>query len=510
MSRHTAPHPLESLIAAAVSSLLVAAAVQAQGGSPAEALRAWNPELFAPGTLVDVAPDGAAGVRIVHATAALQALGFRAADHVVALQGRRLDSDDLPPRSGAAIFTVLRRAAPGERPVMTPDVLGLQALVQFTELPASARTPIRLARMVANQWTLVRDGLGVVLVPVAANERDSEWLRVANPLPEVAEAALREVADAFASRTSLGSGTPSEALAARRALDSGAYFEARERAARGIFRHITNPARRHDRSALDPQIEVFRRASRGVEAEQRALKAAGSRFGLFVQGAVHHVKESLPQNTLLVVDGANNVAVSAGLRTGLFWPSESGGWPLLRDLHLLTSYGYSRHTFHGPRETQVQEDISEPRLRTRLHRVSLELMYRPRVMSWLRPHLRGGPAFYHVTAGAYDSGDQLQDQVENPRFGWIIGGGVDAFYSPKHRVRLTVVADFQIVSPTQFCIDEAPNWEAATNLNPTQLADVKSELPLGYDCPTAGEDFGPFYQVDMDGFQVGLALAYEF
>jgi hypothetical protein len=76
-------------------------------------------------------------------------------------------------------------------------------------------------------------------------------------------------------------------------------------------------------------------------------------------------------------------------------------------------------------------------------------------------------------------------------------------------LRVTVVADYQIVS-TQFCAGTAPNWEAATNLNPTQLADVQRNRPFVLGCATATEDSGPFYEVDMEGFQFGLALAYEF
>ena len=486
------------LMCGAAMWLGVAARVLAQGGSPSGVLEAWNPALFVPGSVVDAAEAGVVGARIVRSTQALVDLGFHDGDVVVAIEGRALADGTPRSRPQQPTYTVLR-AVSGERPVLTPEVLGVQVLREFANLDVAERTPMRLARMVANQQTLVRDGIGVVLVPAGAS--DSEWLRVANPLPAASETALREVTDAVVRRTSLA-GSASEAEAARHALTTYSYFEARERAARALLQLVVDPDSRVARQPLDALVHVFQEASRGVESERRVLMAAGSRFGVYAQAAFHHVKRNLPQNTMLLLDGSNSVSISAGVRTGLFWQSERGGWPLWRDLHLLTSYGYSRHTFQGP--PLQQQPGSEPRMRTRLHRLSTELMYRPRVLSRLRPHFRGGPAAYHVTAGAYDTNDRLRHQHQSWELGWILGGGIDAFASRTRRLRLTVTGDYQIVS-TQFCADVAPGWIEASNI----VEQGQLQRPVRPSCG-ASKDAEPYYEVSVEGFQFGLALAYEF
>jgi len=502
------PRFMRRLTCGVALSFALATRAQAQDGSPREWLRAWDAGLFGSADVVDAAEGGVVGARIVRTSSTLEEHGFQSGDVVVAVEGRAL-LDGLPQaRPRDPTYTVLR-AVGGERPVLTADVLGLQVLRQFTTLDAAERTPIRLARMVANQQTLVRDGIGVVLVPVRANGSDSEWVRVANPLPAVSETALRDVADAVIARTSLAIST-NEAEAAHRALGAHSYFEARERAARALLTYVTHPDNRGVlqstddlRSDFDALVQVFRDASRGVDDERRVLMATGSRLGLYVQTAFHHVKENLPQNTMLILDGSNSVSISAGIRTGLFWPSERGGWPVWRDLHLLTSYGYSRHTFSGP--PAQQQPGSEPRMRTRLHRLSAELMYRPRVLSRLRPHFRGGPAAYHVTAGAYDTDDRLRHQHQSWELGWILGGGIDAFASRTRRYRLTVTADYQIVS-TRFCDHEAPQWIEASNI----IEQQQVERPVSLSCGGLPSDPEPYYEVSVDGFQIGLALAYEF
>lgn len=480
--------------------MLSSPAAHAQAGSPAEALGNWNPNLFSPGTVVDAAAGGSVGARIVHATQALSRLGFREGDVVLAVAGRTF-AEGAPIVLGQdAVYTVLR-AVRGERPVLSADVLGLQVVVQFVDLPARERTPMRLARMAANQRTLVRDGFGIVLVPSGANDSDSEWLRVANPMPSISESALRDVADAVVARTSLPSRAPDEAAAAASALESRKFFEARERAARALLQLVTEPERRTEVDVLQSAAETFRAASRGVERERQILLASGHRFGVFAMGAIHHVKENLPQNTMLLLDAATSVSFTAGVRMGLFWPSERGGWPVWRDLHVVASYGYARHTFEGP--PLQNQPGSEPRMRTRSHRLSGELMFTPRVLSRLRPHFRGGPALFHITAGAYDTNDVLRDEYQDWELGWVLGAGLDVYNSRERRFRVTLTGDYQIVS-TSYCEFITPNWIDASNIIEQDVL----ERPSSPACGVPGED--AFYIVDLEGFQFGLAFSYEF
>ncbi|UCE03010.1 MAG: hypothetical protein JSW67_02095, partial [Candidatus Latescibacterota bacterium] len=137
------------------------------------------PQLFPAGSLVEAAEMGVPGARVAAPSAQQLDLGLQQDDVIIAVEGASLGAETWRPGAFASppTLTVLRRL-PGERPVLEPAILARQTLDAFVLLPPQELTPMRLARMLANQQTLVTDGVGVILVPAASNSDDAAWLRV--------------------------------------------------------------------------------------------------------------------------------------------------------------------------------------------------------------------------------------------------------------------------------------------------------------------------------------------
>jgi hypothetical protein len=351
-----------------------------QEGSAVARLSSALPQLFPASSLLEAAEMGLPGARVSTPTAQQLDLGLQQDDVIIAVEGSSLGAETW--RSGALAssptLTVLRRL-PGERPVLEPAILARQTLDAFVRLPLQELTPMRLARMLANQQTLVTDGVGVVLVPAASNSDDAAWLRVANPLPEFSENALHDVSKAVRGRVRLPYVEGSEANAASAAFQRQRYSEARERSSRALVEAAADPKMRSDARSLQPLAQIYAESSLEVVRERNELLAPGPRWSLFVEGAYQRVEASPPQNTLFQVDDSDGPTLAVGASVGLFLPTASGGPPLLRNLHLLVEYAVSPRNFEGG--TQTDPDRRDPRIETTLHRVSFELAYRPRVLS---------------------------------------------------------------------------------------------------------------------------------
>jgi hypothetical protein len=359
---------------------------------------------------------------------------------------------------------------------------------------------MRLARMLANQVTLVEQGLGAILVPAAANRDDAAWLRAANPMPAPSEAALQKTRDAVLARARLPRIQVSEAEAAESALRDRRWHEARERAARALVLYVSSPENRSRSEPLEPLLGAYAEASRQVERERRELMAPGPRFGLVLEGAFTHIEASLPQNILLDVDNANEFSAAAGFRVALFRPSPKQGPPIMGDIHALVEYGFLRGRFDGP---TTDKSRSFTRLEARQHRASAELVYRPRVLSRLRPLLRGGPALFAVGARVFDDDAVQTTEVDGTTLGWVAGGGIDVYTHRASGFRAALVALYQSVEH-RFCLD--PGWEDATNI----LLVEELARPVDLDCISQQNSDGFAYLLDMSGWNLGLMLAYEF
>ncbi|MFQ5599245.1 MAG: hypothetical protein ACE5G2_01685 [Candidatus Krumholzibacteriia bacterium] len=480
-------------VAPLLVALVLAPAAAARQDSPAARLAAALPDLFPSPTLVDAVEGGQQGARLVGTTDAQRELGLREGDVVVAVEGRALDADVwISEGIGTpATLTVLRRL-PGERPVLPPEVIGRQVLGQFVELPEAERTPMRLARMLANQQTLVKDGVGVILVPAGAGRQDAEWLRVASPMPPASEAAIQQVRDALLERARLPRIEGTEAEAAARALRDGKHLEALERATRAMAIYVGEVANREKRDPLDALVAIHVVASAAVDQERRELMSPGARFGVVLEGSFHHIDELLPQNTLLAIESSNAFAFNVGLSVGLFLNTPTGGPPILRDLRFLVEYGLALNTFEGSQGDLTTGTPGEPRLKTTLHRQSFEFLYRPRVLSRLRPLLRGGPAVFTVRARVFDDDGFETEEVVKTDLGWIVGAGIDFIYLKDQGLRGTLVGTYRVLD-YKFLPQNHRGWEEARNVLSDQV-----ELENG------------IYKLDLDGWQLGAMLTYEF
>ena len=482
----------------------------AQPAGPAARLAAAFPDLFPPESVSDAPDSGLAGARIGAPTAAQRELGLQEGDVVLGVEGRSLTRSAWNPAGlgPGAVFLVVRRL-PGQRPVLPSAVVGTQVLDEFVALPEPERTPMRLARMAANQLTLVKTATGVLLVPSTANRDDAEWLRTANPMPEPSEAAVREVRDAVRKRVRLPFVEGGEAAAALQAVKRKRWYEARERAGRALLQYAADPATRAEREPFDPLVQAYAQSALEVERERQALQQPGSIFALLFEGMYSRVDGSLPQQILFTLDGSNGAAFAVGGRIGL--SPLTGGVPVLRNLHVLVEYGLQLHTFSGPPRPPTDGSFYDPNQRiplveTTQHLGGFELLYRPRVLSWLRPSLHGGPALFYVSARAHDSQGVEREQESVTTLGWVAGFGIDLFYHKPSHTRLTLDARFQGVTH-RFCPQEAPNWEGASNI----LEIDALERPRDVDCvdPVINK-YGFIYELDMDAWQLGLMLAYEF
>ena len=507
---------LRSLGRAAVTAVLLVGArplaAPAQPAGPAARLAAAFPDLFPPESLTDAADAGLEGARVGVPTAPQRELGLQEGDVVLGVEGRPLAGPAWDPAGlgPGAVFLVARRL-PGQRPVLPSAVVGTQVLDEFVALPEPERTPMRLARMAANQLTLVKSGTGVLLVPASANRDDAEWLRTANPMPEPSETAVREVRDAVRKRVRLPFVEGGEAAAALQAAKRKRWYEARERAGRALLQYAADPADRTQREPFDPLVQAYAQSALEVERERRALQQPGPLFALVFEGMYSRVDGSLPQQILFTLDGSDGAAFTFGGRVSL--SPLTGGLPVLRNLHLLVEYGLQLHTFSGPPRPPTDGSFYDPNQRiplveTTQHLGSLELLYRPRVLSWLRPSLHGGPALFYVSARAHDSQGVEREQASATTLGWVAGFGIDLFYHRPSHTRVTFDARVQGVTH-RFCPDDAPNWESASNI--LEIDALGPSRPWDPECYDLNTNPGAYvYELDMDAWQLGLMLAYEF
>ncbi len=467
--------------------------------------------------LVEGADLGVAGARVVTPTPRMQKLGLQSGDLVVGFEGNALTADVWTPGAVQAVptLTVLRHV-PGERPRLPPAVLGRQTLDQWRQLPEPQRTPMRLARMLANQLRLVQDGVGLMLLPAARNQDDVAWLTFATPMPGPWEAALQETHIAIVERANLPAAEGGEAEAASRLLSQHDYVEAYERAQRALVEYVSVPEKRGQRQAFDEVVTVYLRAARGLESERREVQAPGSRFAIVLEPMFSSSTEPLSQDIFFNVDRSNDFQIAVGWNTSLHWPSPDGGWPVLRDLDLLVEYSNTRRSYDGPHaeeELPVGQGLEPPvteRLTVTDHRISFELTYRPSLRSRLRPMLRGGPALFMATAHAIDENGVERDQHDMMTWGWVVGGGIDLFRHRASGLRTSVVGSYQIVTH-EFCTGEVPpdpnkhlitTWESASNIREDKFTMFDQSLCI--------EDGSVGYKLRLDAWQVGLMLAYDF
>lgn len=442
------------------------------------------PQLFPAAALAGAAVAGDAGARLAAMSPELAALGFRHDDVILAVDGRPLGApvwDPAVPAAAGAVFTVWRRL-PGERPVVQPAVLARHVVDEFVGFAAEERTPMRFALMLANQRTLVRDGAGVVLVP--APEHEEAWLRLAIPLPEASEAALRELADAVRRRTRLPLAAGGELAAAKAALGRNRFLEAQERARRAAVEAVLDPASRGDRSRLDPILAVYVDARERAHRQRELLLQPPAPLAFVLEGQIGRIQPFLPQKTLLTVENSTSWAFALGAR----WRPPLEGVPVLRDLLLLAEYGQARNTFRSPPDPERVFFPGTDVLSTTLQQISLELLYRPRVPTRLRPHLRGGVGVFPFSGRVTRDGLECT-QLDDIEPGWLVGAGFDVLQWRATGLRASIVGTYRVVH-FRIPYGDAPLLDLCRNTNPEILApDV--------------------YEFDMDGWQVGLQLAYE-
>jgi hypothetical protein len=464
------------------TGFLLLAAVPAFAAGPAERLGDFRPDLFPPGSLADAAVGGDHGARLVGTTTALQALGFKQDDVIVAAYGSPMvaegwspvlprEPDGEPPAPGRF---VVWRAVSGERPVLSAAVVGRKVLDEFAALPDSAWAPMRLAVMLANQQTLVVLGGGILLVP-APHDFDSDlWLVSANPMPRGSEAALAAVVQAIVERTSIPPATAEDELrAAQEQLERRRYPEAVELAQRAMVAAVVNPQARSEGATLVAATRTDLQARQEQRLRRSRLLAPEPLVGIVVEAQVNRIEAFLPQKTMLRVDSSTGYCFLGGIRLR----APVNDIPVLSEIFLVAEYGIIKNTFVDP---QGGAEV----LKTTLQQVSFELMYRPRVESVLRPFLRGGVGIFPFSA----TGCSTEKVISRTEFGGVIGGGLDFYHIPAWNLRASVVGSYRLLH-SKFNPDYAPLLERCTNAG----------VPL--------ED--GFYDFDLDGWQVGLMLTLE-
>lgn len=469
--------------------MLVAAIPNLATASPVQLLQDRFPQLFSPGDLTEAAAAGAAGARLVRASTAASALGLRNDDVVLRAGGMQLDdvtTSEVPPAPAAEF--VVWRFVPGERPVLEPAILGSQTLDEFEALPLSERSSPRLAVMLANRLTLVRDGTGVVLVPQPAPGDSAAWQRLAVSLPPVSEAALQEVVRAMGDRVAIPA-APDELTEARARLAEGDYLEAEERARRAMLSAVADPARRTDRAAFDGPYSTWSQARTGAAIYQAKLLQPEPLFGFLAEGRVGRIQAFIPQHTLLDVENSTSVGFAAGIRVG--WPF--GSMPFVDDLSLVVEYGQTRNEWEGPRSVTEANPPTVPILDTTVHEVNFELLYRPRLASRLKPFLRAGIGVHTADADIYEDGVPIP-AFDRTAPAYLFGGGVDIFRWSAANTRVSIGGSYRI-SKFEFLQDLAPNIEPNSN--------TFSDLPLDVDGRS------DIYRFDLSGWQVGLVIAID-
>jgi hypothetical protein len=450
-----------------------AATAGAQTAGPAARLAATWPELFPAAAVVDAAPAGERGARLVDATPAQRALGFETDDVILAVDGRHLAATDWspPPSVAEAVFTVWR-TVPGERPVLERTTLGRRAIADFLALPDSQRTAMRLAVLVANQTTLVEQGGGVVLVP-AARFDSARWLAVANPLPQASEAALRGTCEALLERVALGTAPEGELAAAQQELDDGRPLEAQEWAMRALCGAILVPDSRRDDGTVAAAARLHVAAAAAERRRQAALLVPEPLLGIVFEVRADRIEAFLPQRAAIDVEPTTGLQVLGGLRVR--FPVDD--WPVVSGVSLLAEYGVIWSSF--------ADRAGAPVLDTTVQQISFELQYRPRVPSRLRPFLRGGIGFFGLEASTPGCPVAISGEWTT---GAVLGGGLDFLRFGK--LRAGVAGSYRIAKFV-FDILDQPDYEAcARNTN----------VVLEYDGA---------YELDMDGWQMGVMLTFE-
>ncbi len=368
---------------------------------------------------------------------------------------------------------------------------------------------MRLARMLANQQTLVTSGVGIVLVPEASNRDDAAWERLANPLPAPSEAVLETVRQAVLARVDLAPSPDGEAAAAARLLAAGEVLEARERAVRAVLACIATPAARQRRDDFDAALALYLQATGQMQQEHREVLSPGPRFAALLETLFSASTQPLSQDIVFDVDAANDFSLAAGLVTSLHWPSPSGGWPVLRDLDLIMEYAYTARAFAGPNGgDETAPGTVQTRLETSEHRASFELAYRPPLRSRLRPMLRGGPALFRLSATARDVNGVAREQVGVTTLGWLMGGGLDVWQHRRTGLRFGLTGTYHRVVH-EFCPDEAPGWEGASNFPQFQI-DLLENRPQRQRCVSASNPAGYVERFDLSAWQAGLTLTLPF
>jgi hypothetical protein len=468
-------------------SLLIAAwcawphEVAAQGEGAAARLTRFFPRTFPSGSVADAAVAGQVGARVVQTSQEQLALEFETGDVVLAAWGQSLANPVWAPvdtaQAAAAVppgAYVVWRTVPGERPVLPPSTVGTQVIDEFVALDALQHTPMRLATMLANQWTLVQQGAGVVLVPSPVAFDSNTWLGRANPLPAASETALRVVTDGVRSRSGLADVPEGDLQAARDHLERKQYLEAVERARRAMVSAVLEPEARADATIVAAAADVYVKAQAADRQHRAALLESEPLFGIVLEAQVNRIQSFLPQLTQLDVDASTGSVFLAGVQ--LRFPFDVR---VLSDFFLLVEYGVVQNSFDA-RGGGVEV------LSTKLQQIGFELMYRPRVASRLKPFVRAGVGLFPFTARCDRSSGNAIDEME---VGGLIGGGIDVWRVSSLHMRTSIVGSYRIVH-SKFLPEEAPLFDVCRNAS-------QVDLENGY------------YDFDLDGWQVGLMLTFE-
>jgi hypothetical protein len=455
---------------------------------PATQLQRFQPDLFNRDNTQNAAVWGMQAVHVVALNSGLTALGFQENDYVLAVQGQPLHATLPAAGAGNPVYTVLR-SVPGDRPVLEASIVGRRMLTDFTGLDVAERTPMRLTRMVANGWTLMQEGRGVLLLPDAAGRDDAAWLQFATPLPGPAESGVQKVAQGVKQRADLPV-VADEADAARQAFRGGDVLVAQERAGRAVLQWITDPQQRVADAAFTSLVQLYIDATLGVAERRQELLQPAPRFGVFGEGSYSFIQAFLPQQTLITVENSSGWSARAGVRMRLF-----------RWLDVLGSYGYSDNSF--------EDAQGRTKIATTLQPVLLELAYRPVVLSRLKPVLRAGFGAYILHNQVYqDDGTKVVD-LKATTWGLEFGGGVDAFYLKRSKLRGTVQLSFRLLEYLLATCPEGGDcetalWPRAQNQPPGSALDPANPLRfLEVQNP-------PRYKLNMNGWTLGFMLTRDF
>jgi len=157
----------------------------------------------------------------------------------------------------------------------------------------------------------------------------------------------------------------------------------------------------------------------------------------------------------------------------------------VRDMFLLAKYGQLHHSFEDVDGREI--------LATTMHQVSAELLYRPRVASRLRPFVSAGIGAFPLEGRVHCPEEVLA--FRDTEVGGLFGGGLDFFALRAWNLRGSILGSYRILH-AKFAVDSAPLlFDCARNTPPDFGLD---DLDNGY------------YEFDMDGWQVGFMLTYEF